>query len=196
MVKQARLSRRMSQRRLSSALGMSEGYVGHLEGGRTRPTVGTLKAIASARGLPYGRLALAAGSPPSAASETPLTESPLPEESPDHPPNVGSCVYAVSKIAIRAFTRSVAVEERRYNICIMSVGPGTEGSGGPLIGAGLTRAGIITDDSPEWAHEAGLSKRVETVGNRYVLAAAAGLEFSGHQLAGADGQVTLTRARA
>ena len=124
-----------------------------------------------------------------------LTESPLPEESPDHPPNVGSCIYAVSKIAIRAFTRSVAVEERRYNICIMSVGPGTEGSGGPLIGAGLTRAGIITDDSPEWAHEAGLSKRVETVGNRYVLAAEAGMEFSGHQVALADGQLTIARDR-
>ena len=77
MVKQARLSRRMSQRRLSSALGMSEGYVGHLEGGRTRPTVGTLKAIASALGLPYGRLALAAGYITSEEYENPLDESQL-----------------------------------------------------------------------------------------------------------------------
>ena len=77
MVKQARLSRRMSQRRLSSALGMSEGYVGHLEGGRTRPTVGTLKAIASALGLPYGRLALAAGYITSEEYDNPLDESQL-----------------------------------------------------------------------------------------------------------------------
>ncbi|MCH8061804.1 MAG: helix-turn-helix domain-containing protein [Chloroflexi bacterium] len=77
MVRQARLRRRMSQRRLSSALGMSEGYVGHLEGGRTRPTVGTLKAIASVLALPYGRLALAAGYITSEEYDNPLDESQL-----------------------------------------------------------------------------------------------------------------------
>ena len=122
-----------------------------------------------------------------------LTERPLSVESPGHPPNVGSCIYAVSKIAIRAFTRGVAEEEQRFNICIMSMGPGTDGSGGPLIGPGLTRAGIITDDSPAWAHEAGLSKRVETVGNRYVLAAEAGMELSGHQVVVTDGKVVIVR---
>ena len=77
MVRQARLTRRMSQRRLSSALDMSEGYVGHLEGGRTRPTVGTLKAIASVLGLPYGRLALAAGYITAEEYDNPLDESQL-----------------------------------------------------------------------------------------------------------------------
>lgn len=74
MVRHTRQSRRMSQRRLSSALGMSEGYVGHLEGGRTRPTVRTLKAIASALALPYGRLALAAGYITSEEYDNPLDE--------------------------------------------------------------------------------------------------------------------------
>ena len=77
MVRQARLSRRMSQRRLSSALRMSEGYVGHLEGGRTRPTVKTLKSIASVLDLPYGRLALAAGFITTEEYDSPLDESQL-----------------------------------------------------------------------------------------------------------------------
>ena len=77
MVRQARSSRRMPQRRLSSALGMSEGYVGHLEGGRVRPTVSTLKAISSVLGLPYGRLALAAGYITSEEYDNPLDESQL-----------------------------------------------------------------------------------------------------------------------
>ena len=77
MVRQARSSRQMPQRRLSSALGMSEGYVGHLEGGRVRPTVGTLKAISSVLGLPYGRLALAAGYITSEEYDNPLDESQL-----------------------------------------------------------------------------------------------------------------------
>ena len=125
-----------------------------------------------------------------------VNERPLREDQPGRPPSVGSCVYAVSKIAIRAFTRAVAEEEQRYNICIMSMGPGTDGGGGPLIGPGLTRAGIITDDSPQWAHEAGLSKRVETVGTRYVLGAEAGMEFSGHQVAVLDGKLTIAVDRA
>ena len=120
---------------------------------------------------------------------------PLPEVRPGHPPNTGSCTYAVSKIAIRAFTRGVAEEESRYNICIMSMGPGHDGTGAPLVGPGLTRAGIITDDSPEWAHEAGLSKRVETVGKRYVVAAEAGMEFSGQQVALVDGKLIIVEDR-
>ena len=77
MVRQARLGRQMSQRRLSSALRMSEGYVGHLEGGRTRPAVDTLKAIASVLGLSYGRLALVAGFITSEEYDNPLDESQL-----------------------------------------------------------------------------------------------------------------------
>ncbi len=39
-VRQARTGKRMSQRRLSDLLGKSQGYLGHLESGRFRPTVG------------------------------------------------------------------------------------------------------------------------------------------------------------
>ena len=45
MVRQARLSKGMTQRQLSRALGMSEGYVGHLESGRFRPNIQTLKSL-------------------------------------------------------------------------------------------------------------------------------------------------------
>lgn len=59
-VRQARAGKGMSQRRLSQLLGMSQGYVGHLESGRFRPTVETLKGLASALDLPYGQLAMIA----------------------------------------------------------------------------------------------------------------------------------------
>src|SRR5713101_8377705 len=36
----------------------------------------------------------------------------------------GTCAYAVSKEAIRVFTRHVAQEEKEYNICIVLTGPG------------------------------------------------------------------------
>ena len=59
-VRRARRAKGMSQRDLSAALGMSEGYVGHLERGRFRPTVATLKALSSVLGLGYGTLAVEA----------------------------------------------------------------------------------------------------------------------------------------
>ena len=55
LVKQARLSKGMTQRELSSALNLSDGYVGHLESGRMRPTVETLKALAAVLGLLCGQ---------------------------------------------------------------------------------------------------------------------------------------------
>jgi transcriptional regulator with XRE-family HTH domain len=67
----------MSQRQLSYALGKSEGYVGHLESGRFRPTVETLKALSSALGLSYGRLALEVGYITPEEFESPLGESQL-----------------------------------------------------------------------------------------------------------------------
>ncbi len=61
LVRRARLSKNMTQRQLSRALKMSEGYVGHLERGTIRPGVETLKALATVLGLVYGELAVAAG---------------------------------------------------------------------------------------------------------------------------------------
>jgi hypothetical protein len=47
----------------------------------------------------------------------------------------------------------------------------------------------VTEDSPEWAHERG--RWVESVGNRYVLAAEAPMELSGHQIVVKDGQLAI-----
>ena len=60
-VRRARTARGMSQRRLSRALGMSDGYAGHLETGRFRPAVETLKGLAGVLGIAYGELAVLAG---------------------------------------------------------------------------------------------------------------------------------------
>ena len=77
MVREARRGRGMTQRQLSLALGMSQGYVGHLESGRFRPTVGTLKALASALGLLYGALAVEAGFITAEEYESPLEDEQL-----------------------------------------------------------------------------------------------------------------------
>ena len=61
LIRQARLDRYLTQRQLSGMLHKSEGYVGHLEGGRFRPTVETLKALAAILKIRYGELALEAG---------------------------------------------------------------------------------------------------------------------------------------
>ena len=115
-----------------------------------------------------------------------LSQRPLGEGQPARPPNIGGCVYSTSKIAIRAFTRGVAVEERQYNICIVSMGPGTSGSG---ESRGEGPGGIVTEDSPAWARETSLSRGVDTVGNRYVLAAEAPMELSGLQIMAKEGQL-------
>ena len=77
MVRQARLSKSMTQRQLSHALGMSDGYVGHLESGRFRPTIQTLKALASALGLLYGQLAVEAGYITANEFENPIEDEQL-----------------------------------------------------------------------------------------------------------------------
>ncbi len=60
-VRGAREARGLSQRGLSRGLGMSDGYVGHLESGRFSPTVGTLRALSSALGVSYWELLGLAG---------------------------------------------------------------------------------------------------------------------------------------
>ena len=77
LVKQARLARRMTRRQLSYALRMSEGYVGHLESGRFRPTVATLKSLSITLGLTYGVLAVEAGYITREEFENPLDDTQL-----------------------------------------------------------------------------------------------------------------------
>ena len=77
LVREARRGRGMTQRQLSLALGMSQGYVGHLESGRFRPTVETLKALAATLGLLYGTLAVEAGYITAEEYENPLEDEQL-----------------------------------------------------------------------------------------------------------------------
>lgn len=84
----------------------------------------------------------------------------------------GACIYVVSKDAIRTFTRFVAEEEREYNICVVATGP-----------AGA----IATEDAPEEARQR--MPGVESIGNRFVLAAQAGMELSGKLLEFQEGQL-------
>ena len=96
---------------------------------------------------------------------------------------IGSAIYGVSKLAIRAFTNKVALEEREHNVCIISVGPG----GGSMVGAdGKPRRGIATEEAPAEAR-ARMASVADVVGTRYLLAAEAPMEFSGHQLDFRDG---------
>jgi NAD(P)-dependent dehydrogenase (short-subunit alcohol dehydrogenase family) len=99
--------------------------------------------------------------------------------------NIGSCVYAVSKLAIRAFTAKVAIEERDHNICIVSMGPG----GSAASGAGAeNRRGIATEEAPAEAR-ARMMSVADVVGDRYLLAAEAPMELSGNQIAVEDGKL-------
>jgi NAD(P)-dependent dehydrogenase (short-subunit alcohol dehydrogenase family) len=78
---------------------------------------------------------------------------------------VGACAYVVSKEAIRTFTRFVAEEEREWGICVVAVTPG---------------GAVATEDAPAAVHQqmAGL----DSLGNRFVLAAEAGMEMTGQLL--------------
>ena len=77
LVRHARQARSLTQRELSRALGRSEGYVGHLESGRFRPTVETLKTLATVLELLYGRLAIEAGYITPEEFENPIDERQL-----------------------------------------------------------------------------------------------------------------------
>jgi NAD(P)-dependent dehydrogenase (short-subunit alcohol dehydrogenase family) len=84
----------------------------------------------------------------------------------------GACVYVTSKEAIRHFTRFVAEEEREHNICIMALTPG---------------AAIATELAPENVRQQ--MPGVELVGNRFVLAAEAGMDMSGQTVTMTDGKL-------
>ncbi len=88
------------------------------------------------------------------------------------PKTIGSCVYSVSKDAIRTFTRFVAEEVREYNICVVAVSPG---------------GAIATEDAPEEVRRT--MPGPESAGNRFALAAEAGMELSGQRLTLKDGRL-------
>ena len=98
------------------------------------------------------------------------------------PDSIGACVYRVSKVAIRAFTADVAMEERENNICVVSMGPG---SGAPSTG-GL-RA-IATDETPE-ENRATMNWVGDIVQDRYILACDTPMELTGKQITVEDGKL-------
>lgn len=113
-------------------------------------------------------------------------------------PSIGAGVYRTSKLAIRAFTRFLAEEEREFNICVLSMGPGGTTSGPPVArapgGPGVPGdgGGIVTEDSPAWAHRQDRPViTVDAVGDRYLIAAEAPIEFSGHQVVVRDGKLLI-----
>ena len=85
----------------------------------------------------------------------------------------GGAPYQVSKDAIQSFTRALAEEEREYNICVVTMTPGgriwVEGNPNPEVRANYPGP--------------------EAVGNRFVLAATAGMELSGKLIDIEDGQL-------
>jgi NAD(P)-dependent dehydrogenase (short-subunit alcohol dehydrogenase family) len=79
---------------------------------------------------------------------------------------LGACAYAVSKDAIRTFTRYVAEEVKEWNVCVVTIAPGQA---------------IATEDAPEEAR-----RRLpgpDFLKNSFVLAAQADMELTGQLLA-------------
>ncbi len=77
LIKGSRLSKGLTQRQLSRALDKSDGYVGHLESGRVRPTAETLKALSMVLGVVYGQLAVDAGYITREEFDSPIDEGQL-----------------------------------------------------------------------------------------------------------------------
>jgi 3-oxoacyl-[acyl-carrier protein] reductase len=90
------------------------------------------------------------------------------------PKTVGSCAYSVSKDGIRTFTRFVAEEMREWNICVVAVSPG---------------GAIATEDAPEEVRAT--MPGPESAGNRFILAAEAGMDLSGQRLTLKNGRLEI-----
>ncbi len=86
----------------------------------------------------------------------------------------GGCAYMVSKDAIKTFTRFVAAEERDANVCIVVISPG---------------AAIATEDAPEEARRR--MPGPDFAGSRFVLAAQADMDLSGHLVTLQDGMLAI-----
>jgi len=82
---------------------------------------------------------------------------------------VGGSPYQVSKTAIAMFTRFIGLEEKDYNVCAVAIGPNPPGI-----------TGIATEDAPEEARAR--MRNVDVVGDRFVIAATAPMEFSGKRI--------------
>ena len=88
----------------------------------------------------------------------------------------GALAYVVSKEAIVVFTEYHAEEVRDANICVVAISPG---------------GAIATEDAP--AEARGRLPGPESAGPRFVLAAQAGMDLSGHLLSLEDGKLVVDR---
>lgn len=95
----------------------------------------------------------------------------------------GSTVYTVSKVAIRAFTQSVAAEVKDYGICVMSFGPGGPGAHRP----GVDPANMSPQQLRALAAEIDMY-----LGQRLVALAEAPMEFTGRMVTVRDDRLALT----
>jgi 3-oxoacyl-[acyl-carrier protein] reductase len=87
----------------------------------------------------------------------------------------GACAYVVSKEAIVVFTKYVAEEEREFGVCVVAMGPG---------------GAIATETAPSEARQR--MPGVDSIGNRFVLAAQADMSLSGKLLDLKDGRIQAT----
>ncbi len=101
---------------------------------------------------------------------------------------IGYCLYHTTKVALRAFTRGVSEEEREFNICVVSMSPGSSGDG-ERRERDRRGGGIWTEDTP--VENRSFMLPVESVGNRYLLAAEAPMDFTGNQLILKDGALAI-----
>jgi NAD(P)-dependent dehydrogenase (short-subunit alcohol dehydrogenase family) len=90
------------------------------------------------------------------------------------PRRVGAAPYSVSKHAILRLTQFLAEEERAYGICVVAMSPGGR---------------IATEDASAEAQTQWPG--VASVGDRYVYAAQADLDLSGHLVAVEDGELVI-----
>ena len=84
----------------------------------------------------------------------------------------GAMAYVVTKEVGVVMARYLAEEVREYNICVMSLSPG---------------AAIATERAPE--HARARMPGPESAGDRFFLAAEAGMELSGHLVDFVDGKL-------
>jgi NAD(P)-dependent dehydrogenase (short-subunit alcohol dehydrogenase family) len=91
----------------------------------------------------------------------------------EHRAESGAAVYHITKVGIEVFTEEVAQELREFNICMVSMSPGV----------------TATEEAPPDVRAR--MRGVDAVGDRYLLAAEAPMELSGHHVAVEDGRLVI-----
>lgn len=90
------------------------------------------------------------------------------------PGSIGASPYPVTKDALRTFTRFLAEEEREFDVCVVMMRPGAQ---------------IATEEAPEEARRR--MPGPDIIGDRFVIAATAGMDLSGNLLDVKDGELVI-----